>query len=105
VFLNREWIIHLLGKYFGTLEVANYPPLNWFCFLFWSFPFAIFLSLIVFAKMLGIQEINMADSHESKLDIVLKANEAIIARTGALENLASRVVQVQEPRFFNQRNM
>jgi hypothetical protein len=31
----------------------------------------------------------MADSHESKLDAVLKAIEALTARTGALENLAS----------------
>jgi hypothetical protein len=33
--------------------------------------FAIFSSLVVFAKMLGVQEINMADSHESKLDAIL----------------------------------
>jgi hypothetical protein len=38
-------------------------------------------NLIVFAKMSGIQEINMADSHESKLDAILKAIEALIART------------------------
>jgi hypothetical protein len=38
--------------------------------------------------MLGVQDINMANSHESKLDVVLKAIEALTARTGALENLA-----------------
>jgi hypothetical protein len=41
--------------------------------------------------MSGIQEINMVDSYESKLDVVLKAIEALTARTGALENLASRI--------------
>jgi hypothetical protein len=41
--------------------------------------------------MLGVQEINMIDSHESKLDVVLKTIEALIARTRALENLASGV--------------
>jgi hypothetical protein len=41
--------------------------------------------------MLGVQEINMVDSHELKLDVVLKAIEALTVRTGALENLASGV--------------
>jgi hypothetical protein len=41
--------------------------------------------------MLGVQEINMIDVHESKLDAVLKAIEALTAKTGALENLALRV--------------
>jgi hypothetical protein len=39
--------------------------------------------------MSGVQEINMADSQESKLDATLKAIEALTARTGALKNLAS----------------
>jgi hypothetical protein len=59
--------------------------------MFWSLVFAILSNLIVFAKMSEIQEINMADSHESKLDVVLKAIEALTARTEALENLASAV--------------
>jgi hypothetical protein len=33
----------------------------------------------------------MVDSHESKLDTVLKAIEALTTRIGALENLASGV--------------
>jgi hypothetical protein len=41
--------------------------------------------------MSRIQEINMANSHESKLNAVLKAIEALIVRIGALENLASGV--------------
>jgi hypothetical protein len=41
--------------------------------------------------MSGIQEINMDDSHELKLDVVLKAIEALIARIWALENLASAI--------------
>jgi hypothetical protein len=41
--------------------------------------------------MSGVQEINMTGSQESKLDAVLKAIEALTARTGALENLASRI--------------
>jgi hypothetical protein len=41
--------------------------------------------------MSGVQEINMANAQESKLDVVLKAIEALIARTRALENLASRI--------------
>jgi hypothetical protein len=45
--------------------------------------------LTVFTKISGVQEINIADSHESKLDEVLKAIEALTATTGALENLAS----------------
>jgi hypothetical protein len=53
--------------------------------------FTVLSSLIVFAKMSGVQEINMADSHESKLDAVFKTIEALTARTGALENLASKV--------------
>ena len=53
--------------------------------------FAILLRLIVFAKMLGDQNINMANLHESKLDAVLKAIEALTARIEALENLASGV--------------
>jgi hypothetical protein len=51
--------------------------------------FVILLSLIVFAKISGVQEINMADSHESKLYAVLKAIEALIAKIGALKNLVS----------------
>jgi hypothetical protein len=51
--------------------------------------FAILSSLIIFAKMSGVHEINMADLHESKLNAVLKAIEALTARTGALEKLAS----------------
>jgi phage tail sheath protein FI len=35
--------------------------------------------------------VNIVDSYESKLDAVLKAIEALIVRTRALENLASRV--------------
>jgi hypothetical protein len=38
--------------------------------------------------MSRIQEISMADSYESKLDAVLKTIEALIAKTGALKNLA-----------------
>jgi hypothetical protein len=41
--------------------------------------------------MSGVQEINMADSQESKLDATLKAIEALTARTGALKNLASGI--------------
>jgi hypothetical protein len=41
--------------------------------------------------MSSIQEINMADSHESKLDVVLKAIETLTTRIRALENLTSRV--------------
>jgi hypothetical protein len=41
--------------------------------------------------MSGVQEVSMADSHASKLAAVLKAIEALIARIGALENLASEV--------------
>jgi hypothetical protein len=70
---------------------VDYPLLNQYYVLFWSLVIAILLSLIVFAKMSGIQEINMADPHESKLDAVLKAIEALIGRTKALENLTSRV--------------
>jgi hypothetical protein len=57
--------------------------------LFLFFMFAILSSLIIFAKMSGVHEINMADLHESKLNAVLKAIEALTARTGALEKLAS----------------
>jgi hypothetical protein len=57
--------------------------------LFWSLVFATLSSLTVFTKISGVQEINIADSHESKLDEVLKAIEALTATTGALENLAS----------------
>ena len=39
--------------------------------------------------MLGVQNLSMIDSHESKLDVVLKAIEAFTARIGVLENLAS----------------
>jgi hypothetical protein len=53
--------------------------------------FSIFSGLIVFAKMSGVQKINMVDSHESMLNVVLKAIEALKERTGALENLASWV--------------
>jgi hypothetical protein len=53
--------------------------------------FAILSSLIIFAKMSGVHEINMADLHESKLNAVLKAIEALTARSGALENFASGV--------------
>jgi hypothetical protein len=38
-----------------------------------------------------IQEINMIDLHESKLDAVLRAIEALTLRTRALKSLASRV--------------
>jgi hypothetical protein len=41
--------------------------------------------------MSGVQEINMVDSQESKLDAILKVIEALTARTGALENLASGI--------------
>jgi hypothetical protein len=41
--------------------------------------------------MSGVQEISIDDLHESKLDAVLKAIEALIARTEALENLASGI--------------
>jgi hypothetical protein len=51
--------------------------------------FSIFSGLLVFAKMSGVQKINMVDSHESMLNVVLKAIEALKERTGALENLAS----------------
>jgi hypothetical protein len=67
------------------------PSSKLILFWFWFLVFDIFLSLIVFVKTSGVQEINMADSHESNLDAVLKATEALIARTGALENLASGV--------------
>jgi hypothetical protein len=41
--------------------------------------------------MSSVQEINMANSHESKLDAVLKVVETLTARTRALENLASGI--------------
>jgi hypothetical protein len=41
--------------------------------------------------MLGVQEIHMADSHESKINAVLKTIEALTAKTEALEILASGV--------------
>jgi hypothetical protein len=60
-------------------------------FLFWFLVFAILSSLINFTKMSGAQEINMANSHESKLDAILKAIEVLTARTGALENMTSGI--------------
>jgi hypothetical protein len=53
--------------------------------------FVVLSSLLVFAKMSGVQKINMVDSHELKLDAILKAIEALTTRFGALENLASGV--------------
>jgi hypothetical protein len=41
--------------------------------------------------MSGVQEVSMADSHESKLDTVLKSIEVLTARIGALENFALEV--------------
>jgi hypothetical protein len=49
------------------------------------------LKFDIFAKMSGFQEINMSNLHESKLDAVLKAIEALTAKIGALENLASGI--------------
>ena len=53
--------------------------------------FTILSSLIVFAKMSGIQEINMADLHKLELDGVFKTIKALIVRIGALENLSFKV--------------
>jgi hypothetical protein len=53
--------------------------------------FVVLLRLIVFIKMLGVQEISMANSYESKLDVVLKAIEALTVITRALKSLASGV--------------
>jgi hypothetical protein len=78
-----------IWKYFSYLEVADYPPLNWYC-SYLVLVFAILLSLIVFVKISRVQEINMADSHESKLNAILKTIEALTVRTRALENLALR---------------
>jgi hypothetical protein len=47
----------------------------------------------------------MTDLQESKLDAVLKAIEALTARTVTLENLALGLVQVQQPKFLNERNI
>jgi hypothetical protein len=55
--------------------------------------------------MSGVQEISMANLHESKLDVVLKAIEALTARTGALENLASGVGTSQGTESLIQCNM
>jgi hypothetical protein len=41
--------------------------------------------------MSGVQEISMADSHESKLEAVLRAIKALTARIEALENFVIRV--------------
>jgi hypothetical protein len=43
----------------------------------------------------------MANSHESKLDAVLKAIEALTTRTRALKTWPQELVQVQEPKFLN----
>jgi hypothetical protein len=55
--------------------------------------------------MSGVQEIIIANSYELKLAVFFKAIEALATRTRTLENLASGLVQVQEPKFLNQRNM
>jgi hypothetical protein len=39
------------------------------------------LELLVFTKMSGVQEISMADSHEIKLDTVLRAIKALTKRS------------------------
>jgi hypothetical protein len=77
--------------------------LIWFLIL--DFLFVILWSLIIFTKMSGVQEIIIANSYELKLAVFFKAIEALATRTRTLENLASGLVQVQEPKFLNQRNM
>ena len=47
----------------------------------------------------------MVDSYESKLDVVLKAIEALTTKIGALEDLAWRVGTSLGAKFLNQRNM